>query len=85
MFLGGATSCLVFWGTYGWVTKDVYAQDHENAPTPAQMATIQKSLDTIITAQKMNQDQWECDEMDEEIPELRKDRAEATLLRPNRH
>jgi hypothetical protein len=64
------TALIVFWGNYGWITQDAYAADHESVPTQQTMAGILTSLKNIEEAQVENQDQWECDEMDEEIPEL---------------
>jgi hypothetical protein len=71
------TALIVFWGSYGWITQDAYAADHESVPTQQTMAAIATSLKNIEEAQVENQDQWECDEMDEEIPELQSRLLEA--------
>jgi len=64
------TACLTFWSTYGWITRMAYAQDHEGAPSAQQMANIESLLISIKKDQELNQAQWECDEADEELPEL---------------
>ena len=71
------TTILTFWGTYGWITRTVYAQDHKGVATSTQIANIEQLLVEIKHDQDLNRDQWECDEMDEEIPELQKELAEA--------
>ncbi len=82
--LGGTavalTAIMVFWSTYGWVTKTAYAADLAHMPTKIQMANITDSLDIIIESQQRNQDQWECNGMDQKIPELREELAEADTL-----
>ena len=74
------TTILTFWGTYGWITRTVYASDHLGVATSTQIANIEKLLVEIKKDQDLNRDQWECDEMDEEIPELQKERAEAITV-----
>ena len=65
------------WGTYGWITRAAYAQDHEGASVEVQQTAILKllesqkiALDLLQKGQDRNQDQWECDETDEELEEL---------------
>ena len=69
----GLAAIFTFWSDYGWVTRDAYAQDNEGRPTQAQMANIEQLLVEIKDEQVKNQTQWECDETDEEIPELEED------------
>jgi peptidoglycan hydrolase CwlO-like protein len=80
MLLGAILTVVVgtlsAWGTYGWVTRTAYAQDHEGASVKTQQQAILKSLDALTLAvgvvreeQDKNQDQWECDETDEELKE----------------
>ena len=78
--LVGITAILTFWSTYGWITRTAYATDHTNIPTTTELIEIKKLLVIISDKQDINQDQWECDEMDEEIPELQKELAEAETV-----
>jgi len=64
-----------FWNDYGWITKMVYAAQHEEIPTQAQMSEVLEIVKGIQVAQDRNQIQWECDETGEEIPELKKELA----------
>jgi len=86
--IGAIVAGLSAWGTYGWVTRDAYAKDHEGASVETQQIAILKALDVIQAGQKelraaqdRNQDQWECDETDEELKELldKKDKANGYL------
>ena len=81
--LGGA---LTAWGTYGWITRTAYAQDHEGASVKTQQQAIITSLDVLNKAlvvlqegQDRNQDQWECDETDEELEDLAEEEDERGL------
>jgi len=74
------TTVLTFWSTYGWITRTVYADDHKGVVSSAQIANIENLLLEIKHDQDLNRDQWECDEMDEEIPELKKELAEAVSV-----
>ena len=75
--LGVVVAALGAWGTYGWITKQAYASDHEGATIEEQQIAILKSLEnnakalTLIQADIVkNQDQWECDETDEELEDI---------------
>jgi len=75
--LGVVTAALTAWGTYGWVTKDVYAQDHAQGTIEEELHRQEEDnekqlalLNKILTAQAVNRDQWECDETDEELEEV---------------
>jgi len=75
--VAAAVIMLTAWGTYGWITRTAYAQDHEGASVEVQQTAILellKNQGTMLTAlqagQDKNQDQWECDETDEELKEL---------------
>jgi hypothetical protein len=67
--LGAVGVTFSFFDTYGWITRSVYVQDHENA-SHEHIASIEKLVKDIKLSQEQNQSQWECDEVDEEIPEL---------------
>ena len=75
--VGAIVAMLVAWETYGWITRQAYAQDHEGASVETQQKAIlellqsQKiALDLLQKGQDKNQDQWECDETDEELEDL---------------
>jgi len=75
--LGVITAALTAWGTYGWVTRQAYAKDHEEGTVKEQQAIIIKALEQNAKALEViqveivkNQDQWECDETDEELKEI---------------
>jgi hypothetical protein len=75
--LGVVTAALTAWGTYGWVTKEAYAAEHEGASIKVQQAAILESLEALTATlviikeeQSKNQDQWECDETDEELKDI---------------
>jgi hypothetical protein len=74
--LATITACLVFFDTYGWVTRVAYAAEHEIS-VQTQQKTIITSLEALTATlviikeeQSKNQDQWECDETDEELTDL---------------
>lgn len=62
--VGAVTAILVFWGDWGWIVRKEYHEEHIGHPTQAQITALQ---DTISE----NHRHWICDELDEEIPELR--------------
>ena len=82
--VGAVVAMLTAWGTYGWVTRDVYAQDHlqgtveeelhkqeaANTKILALLEEVKSTQNVIQKAQVKNQDQWECDETDEELEEI---------------
>jgi hypothetical protein len=75
--IGAMVAVLSAWGTYGWITREAYAQDHEGASVEQQQVAILKSLEAQTKAlellqkgQDRNQDQWECDETDEELEDI---------------
>ena len=81
--LGAITASLVFFDTYGWITRSAYAKDHEISIEDqlSQQTQILQSLsntlviikndqEIIKAEQANNQDQWECDETDEELEEF---------------
>lgn len=65
---GTATS--TFWGDYGWVTQETYRSDHANTASAEQLEDITDLLEGLKRDQDSNHAQWECDELDEEIPDL---------------
>jgi len=78
------SAILVFWSSYGWITIPVYALDkkvniaaHKNQITQQSITDLTKIMETIAENQTINRDEWMCDELDEEIPELQKDYAAA--------
>ncbi len=80
IILGAITASIVFWGTYGWITRAAYAIDeqakveiHKGHATQTAIKDLTTLIETVITNQKINRDEWVCDELDEEIPDLRKD------------
>ena len=68
--LAAIATALTFFGSYGWVTRTAYAQDHGDQPITVQMQQIQQSLDTILTAQTSLRSEWKCTEIANELPEL---------------
>ena len=76
--LAAVATVFTFFGTYGWVTRAAYAQDQKNIPSQTQMDSIEALLTDIHETQQENQARWECDEIDEELPEVQSELDEAT-------
>lgn len=70
------TTILVFWGTYGWITRAAYAEDEKKEATAEQMAVLISSLDNIDAKLDRNRDEWKCDEWAEELLDARLELAE---------
>jgi hypothetical protein len=67
---GAATATTKFWGDYGWITQSDYREDHLVVASAEQIQDIADLLGDLKEDQDTNHRQWECDELDEEIPEL---------------
>jgi len=75
---GAIGTIIVTWETYGWITRSAYADDqhtnkelHEAMPSQKTMADILTALGDINTSIIMNRDEWRCDEIYEEVPDIR--------------
>jgi hypothetical protein len=75
--VGALTTYLVFWDKYGWVTQAAYAQDeaaeeaiHSTLPTKTQITNLELLMIDLKAGQDRGWDRWECDEIDEAVPEL---------------
>lgn len=86
---GALTAINVFWGDYGWITGKSYRGDHaEGAESVQILGAIDDlkqqvgfvSADIATVGQKVEgfEAMWNCDELDEALPGLRRwrDRAE---------
>lgn len=67
---GAATATTKFWSDYGWITQSDYREDHLVVASAEQLEDIGDLLRGLKIDQDRNHTQWECDELDEEIPEL---------------
>ena len=81
---GAILTIVAFWAQLGWILKPAYAQDHEGINDHDTLIEIQKLLGAIQAEniairreQTTYNNQWECDELDEEIPELNTIKKEA--------
>jgi hypothetical protein len=67
---GAATATKTFWDDYGWIIAEQYREDHLNTASTQQVQDIVDLLGDLKEDQDRNHEHWECDELDEEIPEL---------------
>jgi hypothetical protein len=67
---GAATATKTFWDDYGWIIAEQYREDHMNAVSAQQIEDVVDLLGDLKESQDRNHEHWECDELDEEIPEL---------------
>ena len=85
--LGTITAVIVFWETYGWITRSAYAADQKShtvlikaMPSQQTMNDILNKLKTINDSIKLNRDEWVCDKLGKETPELKKELAIAQTI-----
>jgi hypothetical protein len=67
---GAATATKAFWNDYGWIIQEQYREDHLQVASSEEIEDIGDLLRDLKIDQDRNHTQWECDELDEEIPEL---------------
>ncbi len=67
---GATTGVVTFWGDYGWVPQDQYRKDHMGVMSEEDAEDIKELLGQLAKKVDENHTHWECDELDEEIPEL---------------
>lgn len=71
---GAATTVIAFgdtaWNRWGWITVQTYRAEHADVITAGQTQQIFDLLEDLKEGQDANRDQWECDELDEDIPDL---------------
>ncbi len=81
-FLGALAVIFTFWDNYGWVVNKTYAIDkqfhtkiHLSQVSKASIVTLTDLVQTIADNQStaLSRDEWVCDRLDGEIPELQKD------------
>jgi hypothetical protein len=76
--LAAITQGSAFWHDYGWITQKDYREHHAGVVSTQQVGEIYDLLEGIKKGQEDNRDEWECDELDEEILTVELQLAEAT-------
>ena len=87
-FLGALAVIFTFWDNYGWVINKTYAVDkelhvtvHSNQASKESIVMLTALVQSIANNQSaaLSRDEWVCDRLDDEIPELQKDMQAANI------